>query len=181
VDEELVRVARGDIPARYADPLWITVSPDGSEAVVVLGINEEPYDDVEEVECFRRRGRWRAGSSSNGLSFGWTVQTWVDDGPCLGLLRLSGKAPAGVETVVVRWDGRDHLVPAVGGFFFFGVWAVPEDFDEPSGYPQVVRYLRSDGSSGEAPADPEHERMWHFERDHRRSFLADARARRENR
>ena len=143
--EELIRVARGDIPARYADPLWITVAPDGGEAVVVLGITEEPYDDLEEVECFRERGRWHAASSSNGLGFGWTPRGRSADGSTFtGLLRLSGEAPDGVEAVVVRWNGRDREVPVTSGYFFFGVWEVQEDFDDASGYPHVLAHIKED-------------------------------------
>jgi hypothetical protein len=179
--EELVRVARGDIPARYAHPIGISVAPDGTAAVVVLGVNEEPFAEIEEVDCFREGGHWHAGSSSNGLGFGWTLRVWTDGGPCLGLLRVVGEAPLDVQTVVVRWDGRDHLVPVVAGFFLFAEWDVPEHFDDAAGYPRVVRYLRSDGSSEDVPVDPWDEEMWRFERRHRQRFLEDARARRENR
>jgi hypothetical protein len=179
--EELVGVARGDIPARYAHPIGISVAPDRTEAVVVLGVNEEPFADIEEVDCFREGGRWHAASSSNGRSFGWTPRAWADGEPCLGLLRVVGEAPLDIVTVVVRWDGREHRVPAVGGFFLFAEWDVPEDFDDAAGYPRVVRYLRSDGSSEDVPVDPWDAEMWRFERRHRQRFLEDARARRKSR
>jgi hypothetical protein len=149
--EQLVRAARGDIPARYAHPLWISVARDGDEAIVVLGLNQEPYVEVEEVHCRRKSGRWHMMSSSNGIGVGWSLRQWVDDGPPLGLLQLGGEAPAGVETVVVRWNGRDHELPVTAGYFFFGVWDVPEDFDDEGDYPRVVRYVRSDGTSEAVP------------------------------
>jgi len=166
--EQLVRAARGDIPARYARPLWISVAPDGDEAVVVLGLNQEPYVELEEVQCRRESGRWHAMSSSNGIGVGWTPRCWIEDGPPLGLLHLGGEAPADVESVVVRWSDRDHELPVIAGYFFFGVWDVPEDFDGTGDYPRVVRYVRRDGTSQAAPPDPEAPRRWAWMREQRR-------------
>jgi hypothetical protein len=175
--DELLRAARGDIPARYAHPLWISVAPEGDQAIVFLGLNEEPFVEIEEVHCRRERGRWHMMSSTNGLGFGWTLHRFSEDGPLHGLLQESGEAPAGVDTVVVRWNGRDHELPVTSGYFFFGVWDVPEDFDDAAGYPLVVRYVRSDGTSEAAPSDSEAARRWAWEREHRRRYLEEMRSR----
>jgi hypothetical protein len=174
--EDLVRAARGDIPARYAHPLWISIAPDGAEAVVVLGLNNEPYVEVEEVQCRWDRGRWHAMSSANGLGIGWTLRRFAEDGPSLGLLQLSGEAPAEAETAVIRWAGHDHEVPVVGGHFFFGVWDVPDDFDETAGYPHVVRYVRRDGTPEAVPPAPDAPRLWESMRHHRWRLLSEIRA-----
>jgi hypothetical protein len=174
--EQLVRAARGDIPARYAHPLWISVAPDGEHALVVLGLNEEPYVELEEIECRRERGRWHMMSSSNGIGVGWTLRRWLEDGPSLGLLQLGGEAPAEAETVVVRWAGRNHELPATAGYFFFGIWDVPDDFDEAAGYPHVVRYVKLDGTVEAVPPDPDAPRLWDWMRRHPRRFLSEIRA-----
>jgi hypothetical protein len=168
--DELVRVARGDIPPQYADPLWIAVSRDGRHAVVVLGINGEPYADVEEVECRKARGRWHMSSSCNGLGYGWTPRHRTRD-TVTGLLRLSGEAPAGIDGVVVHWDGDDHEVAVTGGYWFFGAWDVPGNFEDTAGYPRVVAFV-SAGRREPAPPDPLHDGRWAFEREHRLRYLA---------
>ena len=53
--------ARGDIPPRYARALSVSVSPDGDEAIVVLGTNEEPYVYPYEVSCLLRKTPAYAG------------------------------------------------------------------------------------------------------------------------
>jgi hypothetical protein len=174
--QELVDAARGDIPAAYADPLWISASPDGTHAVVVLGINGFPYADVEEADCFREDGRWSCGSSSNGLGSGWTPRACSGDPPQFtGLLRLSGEAPAGVDAVVVGWDGREHELPVTGGYWFFGVWDVPEGFDERSGFPMPVAHVRA-GRREPVPRDDGIARSWGFERAHRLEHVRTLRA-----
>ena len=45
--------ARGDIPARHARALSVSVSPEGDEAIVLLGTNEEPFLYPYEEHCVR--------------------------------------------------------------------------------------------------------------------------------
>lgn len=159
--------ARGDIPARYARALSVSVSPDGDEAIVVLGTNEEPYLYPYEVNCSRENGRWFDGGGSNGVGFGWSPRWRRDNEPTLGVLRLSGELHDDVREVVVAWNGREHRCAASSGYFFFTEWDVPEDFHDTLGTPRVVRHVLNDGSEQLVDSDPLLERAWDWMRDQR--------------
>jgi hypothetical protein len=154
--------ARGDIPERYARALSVAISPDGDEAIVVLGTNEEPYLYPYEEHCFREGGHWFGGSGISGIGFGWSLRTIRESGPALGVVRLSGEVPDGVREVVVEWDGREQRVPATDGYFFFTRWDVPEDFRHTIGIPRAVRQLRDDGTEEPIEPHPFFERAWEW-------------------
>jgi hypothetical protein len=57
--------ARGNIPARYARPIAAELSPDGRDAVVLLGTNEEPVLYPYFVVCHLESDGWRCMIHSN--------------------------------------------------------------------------------------------------------------------
>ena len=125
----LEEAARGDIPARYARPLVVELSPDGRTAFVLLGTNDEPYLYPYVEICAREDDGW---SGRSGMSFGGTGWTLVDAADGTGLLFFGGEAPAGAVEAVVRYRGAEHRVPVASGFFVFVEWNVREDdWDQP--------------------------------------------------
>ncbi len=136
------------------------ISPDGREALVVLATNEPPYVEPYEVVCFREGDGWVAGRGSGGLGIGWSSTLISDDGRNVGVLRLAGDVPAGVNAVVVHWADVEHRVPVAGGYFFFTRWDVPADFHETVGPPEATAYVYGDGSVRTIPRDPQLVRAW---------------------
>ena len=160
--------ARGDIPDRYARAISVAISPDGSEALVLLATNEEPYIAPYEVICHREGTRWVGGGGMSGTGLGWSSWSVAEDGLQLGVLRLVDEVPSGVGAVIVRWRERDYRVPVSHGYFVFTEWDVPEDFEEELGHPEAVRYVRADGTEEAVPRDPDRERAWQSLRELRR-------------
>lgn len=147
--------ARGDIPAQYARAVASAVSPDGKHAAVVLATNEDPAVEMYEVVCFQQDGRWLDGGGSGGVGLGWT-STGADAERNLGVLRLSGQAPAGAVATIVSFRGREHRV-AVGeaGYFLFASWDEPDTVLDDE-LPEPVRYVSADGSEARAPDEDRH-------------------------
>ena len=118
----LEEAARGDIPARYARPLVTELSPDGHTAFVLLGTNEKPCLYPYVVVCSREENGWSGGSGTSFGGTGWTS----------GVLFFGGDAPAGAAEAVVRYEGAEHRVAVVSGFFVVVAWNVPDgDWSEP--------------------------------------------------
>jgi len=151
--------ARGDIPERYARALSVSVSPDGGEAIVVLGTNEEPYLYPYEVNCSRMGDRWFEGSGSNGLGVGWSPRQ-RRGGEMLGVVRLSGEVHTQVREVIVAWNGGEHRCEVSSGYFFFTEWDVPQNFLDILGWPRVARHVLNDGSEKPVEPDPSLEHVW---------------------
>ena len=135
----LADAARGDIPARYARPLVTELSPDGRTAFVLLGTNEEPFLYPYVVVCFREEGGWSGGS---GTSFGGTGWSSVGESDDMGVLFFGGDAPVGAVEAVVRYQGAEHRVSVVSGFFVFVAWNVADD---DRSQPELVRFIDREG------------------------------------
>jgi hypothetical protein len=166
--------ARCEIPERYATVLDVSISPDGTEAIVALGTNEEPQLYPNESICYRmRRGRWIEASSAGGISLPyWSPREWPKRGPVLGVLRFAGEAPEGAKEVIVRWGAEERGVGVAHGYFFFTEWRVPDDFEESVGVPKIVRVIRGDGTSQDVDDDG-FAQIWESDREDRRRSMID--------
>jgi hypothetical protein len=111
--------AGGDIPAGYSPAIAVSVSLDGSEAIVLLGTNGPPdYYPYQEWVEKQEDGGWLPMDGSN-MQFGGTL--WDE-------------APADAQTAVVAWQGREYEVPVVERHFQFCPW----DFGQPLiGHPKL--------------------------------------------
>jgi hypothetical protein len=142
--EQLVAVARGDIPARYVHPLGISISPNGDAAVVLLDTNAGSTPYPYQVVCERDATGWRGGTGGNGGG-------WGEAGG--GVLSLWDEVPDDVVEVVVRWQGEEHRVPAEKGYFLFVRWEVP--FEPTTSWPRVSALVYADGTRRNLKIDPE--------------------------
>jgi len=79
------------------------------------------------VVCSREENGWSGGSGTSFGGTGWTS----------GVLFFGGDAPAGAAEAVVRYEGAEHRVPVVSGFFVFVAWNAP---DGDWGPPELVRF-----------------------------------------
>lgn len=121
--------ARGDIPARYARAVAVSVSPEGRRACVLLLTNEEPRLYPYEVIVERdEHGRWRAGASSNLIGVGWTSTGVERD---RGVLRLVAEVPPRARSATIRHGGSDHAVSVTEGWVLFAAWDVPAHAERP--------------------------------------------------
>ena len=98
--------ARGDIPADYAPALAVSISPDGSEAIVLLGTNGPPDYYPYQEEVVRQGDGWVAQGGGN---------------MCIGAA-LWDEAPVDAQAAIVAYRGTEHRVPVVDGYFHFSPW-----------------------------------------------------------
>jgi hypothetical protein len=125
--EEAARGSRAS-----ADVLALEQSPDGRWAVAVVdkGRPGDPY--LLQTICERSQDGWRStGQDTNGQ--GYTAVASSDPEPdYFGIVTAWGRAPAGKQTVTIRWRGRDQEVPVENDYYLFVDWRAPEpepDFD----------------------------------------------------
>jgi hypothetical protein len=146
--------ARGDIPPSQARAVAVSVSPGGDDAFVVLITNQPPYVEPYEVHCFRDDGRWFVGTGSGGLGLGWSNTSKTPEGAeDLGVLHLSGEAPAGVVEVVVRWREDQYRVRVSDGYFLFTAWDERARVLDGPEWPRAARYVWPDGRERKVPFD----------------------------
>src|SRR5215210_2274835 len=90
----------------------------GTDAIVLLAINEPPAVEFEQVVCSRSRGGlWEGGQSSGGLS----------DVVYVGDVRARPigdefELPTDAASVVVHARGQEHEVPVTDGYFVYAAW-----------------------------------------------------------
>ena len=126
--------ARGDIPARFARALGVSISPSGNSALVVLATNEPPTIEPYVVSCERVAARWETGSGGNPNA----GEFWHADGESVRFV-YDDEVPAEASSVVVEFEG-EHVVPVHERFALFTVW-------NPRGHelPNVVAWIDQEG------------------------------------
>jgi hypothetical protein len=100
--------ARGEIPEPYARVLGTAMSPDGNNAVVLLGTNEPPRLYPYQVVCERREQGWVEEIGGNGPGCSTTSS---ENEPNVGVATLWDEAPPGATAAVVSFLGHDTEVP----------------------------------------------------------------------
>lgn len=120
--------ARGDIPARYARALAVSVSPDERFAAVLLGTNEPPSLYPYLVLCEREGDGWVEGNSANMSMSG---EFGEGDQRCRFVAHWQ-EAPPDVRTAIVEFAGAEYPVPVQHGYVLFAAWNVAEGLEWPA-------------------------------------------------
>lgn len=131
-EEELVRLARGDIPTRHVVPVGVSLNPTGTEALVILSLDgARTWLDVSHL---RKNNGWDLGISfpdeeGRGMS--------SLDGT-RGVTYVTAKAPPEATAVVVETAKGEFvkIQPSAEGFAFYALWDQPFPSDSP--FPRVV-------------------------------------------
>jgi hypothetical protein len=114
--------ARGNIPARYARPIAAELSPDGRDAVVLLGTNEEPVLYPYLVVCHLESDGWRQGFGGNAGGFSWYALPHrpEDVGVCI----FTDEAPPGATQALIRSRGKERRIPVSHGYLLVSEWDI---------------------------------------------------------
>jgi hypothetical protein len=137
--------AVGDIPAEFAKPVAVSISPDERHAFAMLETNEPPWVELYFVGLVREGTGWVEYAGSNALS-GW-LPLWgphgdppADGAP--GAVLTWGTAPADARAAIVEFDGKPYEAPVREGYYFLVIWGVPERTGE-SLIPRAERFISS--------------------------------------
>jgi hypothetical protein len=130
--EELVGLARGDIPLSAAPLAGLSVSPDGREALVVLALHDTSTLDVSHLHL-GPDGTW-VGRVSFSTEEGGGLSSL--DGTH-AVFFLAVKAPPGASSAEIS-VGDKHETQPVGdsGYVFAALWNQP--LPTPSSPPKVL-------------------------------------------
>jgi hypothetical protein len=139
--KQLLAEARGDVPPEYAKLLGVSIAPWGTEAIVLLAINEPPAVELEQVVCSRTPGGlWEGGQSGGGLSdvvYVGDVRARPIGDDC--------ELPTDATSVIVHDRGKEHEVAVTDGYFVYAAWKrdSPGDDTTDPPKPEVVRVVRA--------------------------------------
>jgi hypothetical protein len=115
------RAARDDIPEQFARTLAVSISPDGTEAIVLLGTNEPPDLYPYQSDIRRDVDGWLSGGGSN-----MQIQGTLWD-----------EAPPDANVAIVEYERTEYEVPVVNGYFHFSPWDFGKDL---GGVPKLQRF-----------------------------------------
>lgn len=135
---ELLREAAGDVPARWAELMQATVSPDGrfAAALIIYNTRDAPY----EAQAFFFRDEddeWALAGEAYGLGPG---EYFIGD---IGFPFIVGVAPRRARSVQIATGTQAATHPVVEGYFFAVAWHTPvtEDAAESDAYvPRLVGF-----------------------------------------
>jgi hypothetical protein len=96
-------------------------------AVVLLETNDQPPFEPYHVVCHQTEGGWVSIGGSNG--WGWMVLPDKET----GVLAFWEEDQPG-DSVRIRYQGSDHDVPVVDGYFLFCAWDVPVELADEEPY-----------------------------------------------
>jgi hypothetical protein len=124
--------ARGDIPARYARALAVSLSPDERFAAVLLATNEPPFLYPYLVLCEREDDGWVEGASANMSMAG---ELGEGNQTCRYVTQWQ-EAPPDARAAIVNFAAEEHVVPVRNGYVLFAAWNVAEERE----WPAVMRW-----------------------------------------
>jgi hypothetical protein len=117
-------VREGGPPRRYVRVLDADIADDGRVALVLSLLNpdDSPYPMISFCQSFD--GVWQELVMTEALGAGanWAADRWV--------AYVSGEAPEGATTVVLRQETRTRRRPVVGGFYVAAFWFPPGGPDD---------------------------------------------------
>ena len=144
-DDELFRLARGDIPERYARPVCASVSPSGRWAIALIAANEQPAVEIDLTQFAWEDGRWCPHGSGGASGVTWS--SFGDE----EVLTSPLVAPNGARAAVFAWGGQEHEVAVQNGYATLVLWnePAPDYFGE---LPRVQYFVLRDGTKVH-PAD----------------------------
>jgi hypothetical protein len=135
--------AVGDIPAEFAKPIAVSMSPDERHAFAMLETNEPPRMELYFVGLVREGSGWLEYAGSNAMS-GWLPlrgphgESPADQAP--GAVLTWGTAPDDARAAIVEFGGRPYEAPVRKGYYFLVIWGVPEETGE-SFIPRAERFI----------------------------------------
>lgn len=100
-----------------------SLSPDGERAAALLHVLET--DNWLEAVYERSGGEWVEWTTSYDREAWSPVET--KGGVAIGVFRLYGPAPSGVERAIVSWRGERHEASVRNGYFAFAAWDATDE------------------------------------------------------
>jgi hypothetical protein len=147
-EDELFRLARADIPERYAHPVCTAIAPSGQFAIALIAANEQPIVEIDLSLFEREEGRWVL-SGSGGAS----GVTWSSAGPYEDVLTAPVAAPPDAGSAVFEWRGQEHNVAVENGYATLVLWNEPVPLHHANIELPQVRYFILDDGTNVRPAD----------------------------
>lgn len=146
-EDELFRLARGDIPERYAHPVCTAIAPSGHFAIALIATNEQPSVEIELSQFEREEGRWVLFASG-----GASGVTWSSAGPDEDVLTAPVAAPPDARSAVFEWRGQEHDVAVENGYATLVLWNEPAPVHHANiELPQVRYFILADGTRVRPP------------------------------
>jgi hypothetical protein len=118
------------------EALTAVILADAPPGVVIVGTSIAPEQRRAAALTFLPTANYLMDNLFEYVDGVWHNQEGGSGGPGInwsgsdiGVLRFSDEAPRDAQTVVIRYEGRDHRVPVRHGYFLFVVWdtALSED------------------------------------------------------
>lgn len=139
IDDQLLQVARGDIPARYTHLVGVGISPNGRYAVVLLTTNEGTAIELDQTYARKVGHLWQCIHSGTPADV-----FHVDDYRARPICNFDPLPPE-VDHVIVRDRGEEHHVPVENGYFLYVAWKQDTPGDDTADPPkaELVRAVTS--------------------------------------
>jgi hypothetical protein len=140
-EDELFRLARGDIPERYARPVCTAIAPSGRFAIALVATNEQPTVEIDMSLFEREEGRWVLFASG-----GASGVVWSGVGPYEEVLTAPVAASPDARSAVFEWRGQEHEVAVENGYATLVLWNEPVPHHQNIELPQVRYFILDDGT-----------------------------------